>query len=76
MNDFFSSKGYKIREEGMKKKEKKSRKWCYLVLFVLSAIIYLIFASLHQERASNAIHISDDYKVKMVGNKINADYIF
>ena len=76
LNDFFGTKGYKIREEGMKKKEKKSRKWCYLVFFVLSTIVFLIFAGLHQERAGNAIHISDDYKVKMDGIDLKADYLF
>jgi len=64
-NDFCNSSGIKARKKGMYKKESKTTKCCYLMLFVLSAITYLIIGSLHGNRSSNAGKINSEYDTFM-----------
>ena len=48
----------------MYKKESKMRKVCISVTFGVSALVYLIFAGVSLERATNAGRINSDYDWK------------
>ena len=60
--DWCSSKGLNARKKGMYKKESKSTKCCYLAVFCLSAIIYIVIGSLHGNRSENAEKINKDFE--------------
>ena len=60
-NDWCSSKGLAARKKGMEKKEGKTAKCCYLVIFVLSAIIYIVLGALHGNRSENAEKINEEF---------------
>ena len=65
-DDWCSSKGLENRAKGMYKKEKKSTKICYLILWACSCIAYLVIGGLHAERSANAGKINSDYDVSLL----------
>lgn len=61
-DDWISFKGWKYRAEGMHKKEKKSDKICYLMLWLGSAIVYFTLFGIHLERAINANRVNETFE--------------
>ena len=62
-DNWCDKKGMEARQKGMKKDESKSRKMMHCVLFSTSFVIYMVIGGLYADRSSNAIHISEEFKV-------------
>ena len=75
-DDWCSEKGLKNRQRGMYKNESKQKKVCTSICFSCSALVYLIFAGISLERASNAGRINSDFEaINFSGNSLTTAFI-
>ena len=78
-DDWFSSKGWEARGEGIKNVESRQKKCCITVFFSICAVICFVIGGIQLSHATNAAAINDDYPHPLTKNSYDAcsypDYI-